>query len=71
LDDNSWRETARAEHDAAFDAFAARGKLCEVDLDRLFQNEDFLRSIFENRKSDWKEGSSNMKRRKTTKKERK
>lgn len=43
---DSWLLSATKAHDKSFDAFVAKGKLCEADIDKLFANEDFMKFVF-------------------------
>mmetsp|Transcript_4247 Transcript_4247/g.9575 ORF Transcript_4247/g.9575 Transcript_4247/m.9575 type:complete len:207 (+) Transcript_4247:3-623(+) len=41
-----WEASIKANHDALFDKHAASGIFCEIDVDRLFENESFLKFVF-------------------------
>ena len=37
--------SARAEHDKSFEAFVAKGIFCEIDLEKLFRDEEFTKRV--------------------------
>lgn len=45
-EDDSWMGPAKAAHDRSFDAFLEKGKLCQVNVEKLFENEDFVETVF-------------------------
>ena len=46
IDDDSWIVPTKAAHDASFDAFVAKGKLCNVNATKLLEDKDFVRYVF-------------------------
>ena len=47
--DHSWMGPTKKAHDAAFETFAASGKFCEINLQKLFANESFVKDVFQSR----------------------
>merc|ERR1712194_770631 len=41
-DDDSWIAPTKAAHDDAFDEYVADEHFCELDIEKLFQNEEFV-----------------------------
>jgi hypothetical protein len=44
-EDNSWMAPTKAAHDAAFDSYVAKEKYCQIDLDKVFADQDFVRLL--------------------------
>jgi hypothetical protein len=45
--DDSWMAPAKAAHDGAFDSYVAKGKYCQIDLDKVFAKKDFVQLFSE------------------------
>ena len=42
----SWMIPVKAAHDASFDEYVSSGAYCELDLDALFDDKEFVRFVF-------------------------
>jgi len=45
-DDDSWILPTKAAHDEWFDKFVGEGKFCQLDIETLMKDEDFIRYVF-------------------------
>jgi hypothetical protein len=44
-DDDSWLMHIKAEHDKSFDEYVSTGAFCEIDIEKLFSNEEFINTV--------------------------
>jgi len=44
-DDDSWIIHIKTEHDKSFNEYVSAGAFCEVDIEKLFSNEEFLNTV--------------------------
>ena len=44
-DDDSWIIHIKTEHDKSFNEYVSTGAFCEVDIEKLFSNEEFLNTV--------------------------
>ena len=49
--DHSWMGPTKKAHDAAFETFVASGKFCEINVQKLFANESFVKYVFQRQQS--------------------
>ena len=46
--DESWIIPTKAAHDESFDEYISTGKFCELDIEKMFEDEEFVRFVFKN-----------------------